>query len=70
MSGSQVKNFSLNDIQQLSGKVVVVTGGNAGIGYGIVKGLVSKGATVIIASRNEERAVPVGGPFFHPNYLR
>ena len=39
----------------LKQEVVIVTGGNAGIGFGSVKGLASKGATVIIASRNQER---------------
>ena len=50
-----MSNFSLENVPSQLGKVVVVTGGNAGIGLGIAKGLVSKGATVIIASRNQER---------------
>ncbi len=35
----------------LSGKIAIVTGGNQGIGFGITQGLVSAGATVIIANR-------------------
>jgi len=35
----------------LSGKVAIVTGGNQGIGFGITRGLVSAGATVVIANR-------------------
>ena len=53
--GGSVSSFSLNKIQNLDGKVAVVTGGNVGIGFGIVKGFVSKGATVIVASRNATR---------------
>ena len=50
-----VTSFTLDNVQSQGGKVVIVTGGNAGIGFGVVKGLVSKGATVIVASRNQER---------------
>lgn len=39
----------------LSGHVSVVTGGNAGIGLGMARGLVSAGATVVIWGTNEER---------------
>ncbi len=41
--------FSLED------RVAVVTGGNGGIGLGIVKGLAEAGATIVIASRNQEK---------------
>jgi len=40
----------------LSGKVAIVTGGNAGIGYETAKGLARLGAHTFIACRNEERA--------------
>ena len=43
----------------LKGKVVVVTGGNAGIGYETAKTLASMGAHTIIACRSEEKAVAV-----------
>ncbi|MFN8525408.1 MAG: glucose 1-dehydrogenase [Chloroflexota bacterium] len=39
----------------LSGKVAIVTGGNGGIGLGMAQGLVSAGATVAIAGRNEAK---------------
>jgi len=35
----------------LSDKVVIVTGGNQGIGFAIAKGLAGAGATVVIANR-------------------
>jgi NAD(P)-dependent dehydrogenase (short-subunit alcohol dehydrogenase family) len=53
--GSGTSSFSLNQVEDLSGKVAIVTGGNAGIGFGIAKALAFKGATVIIASRNLKR---------------
>ena len=43
----------------LSGKVAVVTGGNAGIGYETAKSLALMGAHTIIACRSEERATAV-----------
>lgn len=43
----------------LSGKVAVVTGGNAGIGYETAKALALMGAQTIIACRSQERATAV-----------
>ncbi|MGH7334719.1 MAG: SDR family NAD(P)-dependent oxidoreductase [Candidatus Rokuibacteriota bacterium] len=40
----------------LKGKVAVVTGGNGGIGLGMARGLVSAGAQVVVAARNEEKS--------------
>ncbi|RPD54182.1 NAD(P)-binding protein [Lentinus tigrinus ALCF2SS1-7] len=44
------------DAPDLTGKVVIVTGGNAGIGREITKGLLKKNAKVYIATRSEDRA--------------
>ena len=43
-------------IVNLSGKVAVITGGNAGIGYETAKALAIMGAHTIIACRSTERA--------------
>jgi len=39
----------------MSGKVVVITGGNSGIGLETARGLAERGATVIIGCRSKER---------------
>jgi len=44
------------DIPSLYGKVIIVTGGNSGIGYKTVLELAAKGAHVYMGSRREERA--------------
>ncbi|KAG8997944.1 hypothetical protein FRB90_012407 [Tulasnella sp. 427] len=44
------------DIPDLSGKVMIVTGGNTGIGKETVKALVAKNAKVYMASRSRSRA--------------
>ncbi|KAK0463675.1 uncharacterized protein EV420DRAFT_1519436 [Desarmillaria tabescens] len=48
--------FSVDDIPDLSGKVIIVTGGNAGIGYETAKALLTRNARVYIACRSPEKA--------------
>ena len=42
-------------IEDQTGRVAIVTGANSGIGYETARALAAKGATVIVASRNEQR---------------
>ncbi|KAG8955906.1 hypothetical protein FRC04_006353 [Tulasnella sp. 424] len=44
------------DIQDLSGKVIIVTGGNTGIGKQTIQVLLSKNAKVYMAARSKEKA--------------
>lgn len=42
--------------ENLAGKVFIVTGANIGLGYETTKGLLRRGATVIMACRSEQKA--------------
>jgi NAD(P)-dependent dehydrogenase (short-subunit alcohol dehydrogenase family) len=46
------ENWTSTDITDLTGKVIIVTGGNSGLGYESVKAFAEKGAEVILASRS------------------
>ncbi|KAJ7595092.1 hypothetical protein C8J56DRAFT_1161565 [Mycena floridula] len=48
--------FTVDDIPDLTGKVIIVTGGNSGIGYETAKALLSRNAKVYIASRSRDKA--------------
>ena len=43
------------NISNLTGKVIIVTGGNSGLGYESVKAFSEKGAEVILTSRSMEK---------------
>jgi len=45
-----------NKLLDLSGKTAIVTGGTAGIGFGITARLAEAGANVVVANRNAEEA--------------
>ncbi|KAF9486147.1 NAD(P)-binding protein [Pholiota conissans] len=46
-----------NDLPDLTGKVIFVTGANHGIGYATVKHLAGRGAKVYLGSRSEEKGL-------------
>ena len=46
------KNWTITDIPDLTGKTVIVTGGNSGLGFESVKAFALKGAKVIMACRS------------------
>jgi NAD(P)-dependent dehydrogenase (short-subunit alcohol dehydrogenase family) len=52
-----VSGFSAQDIPDQSGKCIVVTGANTGIGYEAAKALAGKGARVLLACRDEAKAL-------------
>ncbi|WYZ39963.1 hypothetical protein EsH8_IV_000304 [Colletotrichum jinshuiense] len=48
--------FTEQHLQPQNGRVFIVTGGNAGVGYELVKMLYTTGATIYMASRSKDRA--------------
>ncbi|EJF57870.1 NAD(P)-binding protein [Dichomitus squalens LYAD-421 SS1] len=48
--------FSPEDIPDLTGRIVIVTGGNVGIGYETVKALLQHNAKVYLAARSKNKA--------------
>jgi len=50
------KNFSTENIPDLTGKVIIVTGANSGIGYEATKEFARKGAQIILACRSMKKA--------------
>ncbi len=49
------EKWTTNNIPNLSGKVIIVTGGNSGIGFETTKELARKGAHTILACRSMEK---------------
>ena len=52
----RAKKWTLNDMPDLTGKIVVVTGGNSGLGFETANVFAQKGAEVVLACRSESRA--------------
>tara|TARA_R110002073_G_scaffold39534_4_gene112733 strand:- start:370 stop:1296 length:927 start_codon:yes stop_codon:yes gene_type:complete len=48
--------WNLDNLTDQNGRIIVITGGNSGIGYEAAKALVGKGARVIIACRDVSKA--------------
>lgn len=50
-----VENWTIKNIPELKGKIIIVTGGNSGLGLESVKAFSEKGAEVILACRSVEK---------------
>jgi len=50
------ENWTTDDMTDLRGKVMIVTGANSGIGYEAAKEFAQKGAQTILACRNKDKA--------------
>lgn len=50
-----MEKWTLKNMDDLSGKVIIVTGGNSGLGFESVKAFAGKGASVVLASRNSQK---------------
>ena len=48
-------NWIVENIPDLTGKIIIVIGGNSGLGYESVKAFASKGAEVVLACRSAEK---------------
>lgn len=55
MPKNRLKKWDLDQIPSLREKVIIITGGNAGLGYQLTFELAWRGATVVIACRDEEK---------------
>jgi len=51
------QKWTTNNIPDLSGKVIIVTGGNSGLGYESVKAFATNGAIVVMACRDLEKGL-------------
>lgn len=51
-----MNNWTIDNAEDLTSKIIIVTGANAGLGYETTLALAQKNATVIMACRNETKA--------------
>ncbi len=52
--------WTIENMPDLKGKTIIVTGGNSGLGYEAVKAFALKGAEVVMASRSTEKGEEAG----------
>jgi len=51
-----MKNFKIDNYPSQNGRIAIITGANSGIGFETAKALAKKGATVVMACRNLQKA--------------
>ena len=56
MSRKLIKKWTMDNSPDLSGKIIIITGANSGIGFEAARALVHKGAEVVLASRDHTKA--------------
>lgn len=61
------QKWTISNIPLLTGKVIIVTGGNSGLGYESVKAFAEKGAEVILTSRSVEKGEAAKGEIMSHN---
>jgi NAD(P)-dependent dehydrogenase (short-subunit alcohol dehydrogenase family) len=61
------QQWTEEQIPDLTGKTAIVTGANSGIGYETARALAQKGATVVMACRNLQKANPAAGQIRQTN---
>jgi NAD(P)-dependent dehydrogenase (short-subunit alcohol dehydrogenase family) len=60
-------NWTLTDMPDQTGKVVVITGTTSGIGYEQAKAFAARNATLVVGVRNVEKGEQQAGEFRHAN---
>jgi len=65
----KTNNWNTTHIQDLTGRTIIITGGNSGLGFEAAKALSEKGAWVIIACRSTEKGEAARNEIvaIHPN---
>jgi NAD(P)-dependent dehydrogenase (short-subunit alcohol dehydrogenase family) len=64
---SKQQKWTTNDIPDQSGKTVIITGANSGLGYESTLALVEKGADVVMACRNTQKGQVAMAPILDAN---
>jgi len=64
---SQKQNWTTNDIPDQSGKIIIITGANSGLGYESTLALAEKGAHVVMACRNTQKGLVAMAPILDAN---
>ena len=64
---SQKQNWTTNDIPDQTGKIIIITGANSGLGYESTLALAEKGAHIVMACRNTQKGHVAMAPILDAN---